>query len=209
MSCGNRGHTHKACVGDLCHLSAVRVLENCAERCLTLRTRLYVPRRLFSSYKFLLTEASSPFLGFIPALPFCQISLKAPKPQPSQYPKSLNTLGDHIRKKRLDLGLLQKDVATQIGVAEATIYNWETQRTAPTLYSIPKVLKFLGYVPLNTDSQDLGQKLRTFRRLRGLTQKTLARRLGVDPTTLARWESEKSRPSGKLMGRIRLLLAGS
>lgn len=137
------------------------------------------------------------------------MSLKAPKPKSPSYPNVLNTLGNHIRKKRLELGLFQREVAKQIGVNEITIYNWERQRTAPTLSSIPKALKFLGYEPLNTDSQDLGQKLRTFRRLRGLTQKTLAKRLGVDPTTLARWESEKSRPSGNLMGRIRLLLAGS
>lgn len=62
---------------------------------------------------------------FTVALPFCKIELKAPKPPPAGYPKILKTLGDHIRKKRLDLGLLQKDVAKIIGTTESTIWNRE------------------------------------------------------------------------------------
>ena len=50
------------------------------------------------------------------ALPFCYRSLSALKPNPPKYSQQLNTLGDHIRKRRLDLGLLQNQVAAQIGV---------------------------------------------------------------------------------------------
>ncbi len=144
----------------------------------------------------------------MPALPFCHVRLKASKPQSSQYPKSLNTLGDHLRKKRLDLGLLQKEVASQIGVDEITICNWERQRTAPTLSHIPKVLGFLGYMPLTAHPEGLGQKLVTFRRVRGLSQKVLARRLKIDPTTLARWERGERKPSRKLVKKVEALLAG-
>ena len=53
------------------------------------------------------------------ALPFCKIELKAPKPlYPIGYPQILKTLGDHIRKKRLDLGLLQRDVAKMIDTTD-------------------------------------------------------------------------------------------
>ena len=41
-------------------------------------------------------------LNFIPALPFCHVRLSGPKPLPKAYPKHLKTLGDHIRKRRLD-----------------------------------------------------------------------------------------------------------
>lgn len=41
------------------------------------------------------------------------------------YPQELLTIGDHIRKKRMDLGLLQREVAAKIGVAESTVWNWE------------------------------------------------------------------------------------
>ena len=40
---------------------------------------------------------------FTVALPFCKIELNAPKPlSPPGYPETINTLGDNIRKKRLD-----------------------------------------------------------------------------------------------------------
>lgn len=39
------------------------------------------------------------------ALPFCHFTLRAERPKPNWwlYPKELNTLGDHIKKKRLTL----------------------------------------------------------------------------------------------------------
>ena len=83
--------------------------------------------------------------NLIPALPFCHVSLKGPKPSPSAYPKILKTLGDHIRKKRLDLGLLQKEVAERIGVGKTTIYNWEKNRTTPASRFRRRIIQFLGY----------------------------------------------------------------
>ena len=63
------------------------------------------------------------------ALPFCHVRLKSPKPHPnSRYPKELNTLGDHLRKRRLDLDLVQKDVNRILGVDKTTITNWENNR---------------------------------------------------------------------------------
>jgi DNA-binding XRE family transcriptional regulator len=60
------------------------------------------------------------------ALPFCHIRLKSPKPNPdNRYPKELKTLGDHLRKRRLDKGLLQNDLARLLGVDKTTVTNWE------------------------------------------------------------------------------------
>ena len=49
------------------------------------------------------------------------MSLTASRPLPPAYPRELKTLGDHLRKKRLDLGLLQKDVSQSLGVNETYI----------------------------------------------------------------------------------------
>jgi DNA-binding XRE family transcriptional regulator len=84
---------------------------------------------------------------FIPALPFCHVVLKAKKPPASKYPKELNALGDHIRKKRVDAGLFQKEVAEQIGVDEETIYRWESSESMPQIRFIPAIIEFLGYSP--------------------------------------------------------------
>jgi DNA-binding XRE family transcriptional regulator len=61
----------------------------------------------------------------IPALPFINFQLSAKKPQIPAYPKTLTTLGDHIRKRRLDLGLWQKDVAATLEVSESAVTGWE------------------------------------------------------------------------------------
>ena len=62
--------------------------------------------------------------------------------------QKLNSLGDHIRSRRLDLRLFQKDVASQIGVSTDTIILWESNAATPQLRHIPKIVKFLGYNPL-------------------------------------------------------------
>ena len=81
------------------------------------------------------------------ALPFCHVQLIAWKPLPPAYPRELKTLGDHLRKRRLDLGLLQKQVADRLEVNAMTICNWETNRTSPQLRFVPRILSFLGYNP--------------------------------------------------------------
>jgi DNA-binding XRE family transcriptional regulator len=111
------------------------------------------------------------------------VTLKAPKPASPKYPKELKSLGDHIRKRRLDLGLFQKQVAEQIGVSEATIYNWERNETQPQIHQLPEIICFLGYNPLPAP-ESLTENLHAARKALGLTQRAMAKQLGVDPTTL-------------------------
>jgi transcriptional regulator with XRE-family HTH domain len=72
-----------------------------------------------------------------------RLELKASKPRSCGYPKELKTLGDHIRKRRLDLGLLQREVAERVGVDETTILNWEKGRTEPAKRMRSRILIFL------------------------------------------------------------------
>jgi len=75
------------------------------------------------------------------------LTLKAPKPLPLAYPESPKTVGDHIRKKRMDLKLFQRDIAKIIGVDECTIHNWEMSHSLPQERLIPKIIEFVGYDP--------------------------------------------------------------
>ena len=88
------------------------------------------------------------------ALPFCHIRRTAQRPPDPAYPKSLTTIGDHIKKRRLDLGLFQKQVSTQIGADEMTVCNWELRLTEPEVRFIPRIIEFLVYyiVKLVADS---------------------------------------------------------
>lgn len=128
------------------------------------------------------------------ALPFCHRVFAGPRPKSPHYFKELNTLGDHIRKRRLDLGLMQKEAAEQIGVSDATIYNWERNATSPTAHAMPAVLRFLGYDPF-PPADALGQRLFGVRLRFGLSQEQMARRLGVDETTYRKLEHGRAMPN--------------
>lgn len=77
--------------------------------------------------------------------PCIPIRLIAKRPPPPGYPKDLKTLGNHLRKNRLDLGLSQKEMAAQLRVSVGTLYNWERSRTSPQQRLIPRIHDFLGY----------------------------------------------------------------
>lgn len=117
----------------------------------------------------------------------------------------LKTIGDHIRKRRLDLGLLQKQVACQIGVDQATICNWEGNATTPVCRYYQPIIQFLGYNPFPA-AQTLGEQLVQHRKALGLVQTQFAKRLGVDPSTLGNWERGQKLPSGRFAAIIESLL---
>ena len=66
------------------------------------------------------------------------------------------------------------------------IWNWENNWSSPSLYYIPKIIEFLGYVPDCIKPKFLEKKIVIYRQLPGITQKELAYRLGIDPSTLGR-----------------------
>jgi transcriptional regulator with XRE-family HTH domain len=122
------------------------------------------------------------------------IKLSAEKPKSSAYPKVLVTFGDHLRKARLDRGLLQEEVARALEADKDTITKWENGKASPSLPFIPRILKFLGYNPF-PPAQTLPKKLVQSRKVLGITQKAQARIFHVSQSTLAKWEREKAEPS--------------
>ena len=143
----------------------------------------------------------------IPALPFCSVKLTAKKPKNSAYPKELTTLGNHIRKRRLDLGLRQKDVATTLGVTESAITGWERNWFAPKITYLPRIITFLGYTPPPYDriSENMTEKIKLYRQTHGLSQEKFAKLLGIDETTVAKWERGEHEPSKKLSEKLSML----
>jgi transcriptional regulator with XRE-family HTH domain len=137
----------------------------------------------------------------------CHFTLLAKIPKNKAYPVSLTTLGDHIRKRRLDLKLLQKEVSATLGVDSITVNNWERNRCQPRLYLFPKIIQFLGYDPFPTvENSSIIDAIKAYRLMHGLSQKRMARVLGIDPTTLGRWESDQSKPKGILMRHLNGIL---
>ena len=75
----------------------------------------------------------------------------------SVYPAELNTLGDHLRKTRLDRGLSQSDVAEILKVAADTITGWELNRHQPSIKLAKAIIAFLGYIPFEVGNHPLGK----------------------------------------------------
>ncbi|MEP7355569.1 MAG: helix-turn-helix domain-containing protein [Acidobacteriota bacterium] len=105
------------------------------------------------------------------------------------------TVGDHIRTTRLKRKLVRREVAEQLGVDECSIYNWESNRIKPELRYLRSIIDFLGYNPLPVGT-NWPTRLVNARLARGLNQKQSAELLGVDPSTLARWERGEREPTG-------------
>lgn len=125
--------------------------------------------------------------------------------KPAGYPCVINHLGEHIRKRRMDLGLQVKQLAGQLGVDEQSLSGWELGHRQPSIAYLPHVIRFLGYDPRQVP-QTRGARLMHFRTAVGLSQNALAKQLRVDPSTLRRWESGRRTPEGELLTRINSLL---
>jgi transcriptional regulator with XRE-family HTH domain len=96
----------------------------------------------------------------------------------------LRTVGDHLRKKRLDLKLLQRDVSKAMGVDTLTVCNYGNNLTNPGLYLLPKTYSFLGYNPLQSNAKTPGEKIKQFRIQKGSSMRRLAKELGLIPGRL-------------------------
>ena len=130
------------------------------------------------------------------------MQLHAKKPVPKAYPASLKTIGDHIRKRRINLKLTQKQVAQTIGVDEATVWNWERDKTKPLTKQIPAIMLFLGYSPFKSSAASLAERLIHYRMSHALSQKKLARLIGIDPATLSRMEENTGRQFGSIIKKV-------
>lgn len=106
----------------------------------------------------------------------------------------------------MDLALLQRQVAPQLAVHVSTLTSWELNRRAPALWNMPGVIGFLGRVPFEV-GQSLPERLRVYRKIHGLSQEKFAGILGLDESTLWKWESGKSKPKREHELRVEAFLA--
>jgi len=111
---------------------------------------------------------------------------------PEELVKKPVTLSDHLRRRRLELGLYQKDVAIQIGVTTSTIWNWEHGWTVDLRF-MPRIIDFLGYNPIPCPDAIMG-RLGWYRDVNGLSLEHLGAEMGRDPEQLADWLSGRHKP---------------
>lgn len=101
------------------------------------------------------------------------------------------------------MNLTKRQLSSNLNVSDITIYLWEKNKVQPSLLQIPKIIEFLGYDPFEKKAEYLGDKIREYRRIHGLTQKDFAKQIGIDNTTLASWERSEHTPTKKLLDKIK------
>jgi len=121
------------------------------------------------------------------------VILTAKKPRNSAYPVQVVTIGDHLRERRLEQKLRQRDVAKQFEVSVNTITRWELGQREPYFRNLPAIIQFLGYDPRSA-VDGFGPRVRQHRQGLGVSQSELANEIGADPSTLRAWESGRRVP---------------
>lgn len=139
----------------------------------------------------------------IPAWSFCHLTLISRKSKTYPSLEECRTLGDPIRRRRLEPGLLQRDVALLLGITSSTLGNWEKGGNEPEVESHPAILTFLGYRPCQR-VETRGQWIMSHHTHRGLSQTALARAIGVDPGSISRWENGERAPMKSSIWKLRI-----
>jgi len=114
----------------------------------------------------------------------------------------MRTWGDHIKTRRLDLKLTKCQLSLKLNVSDVTIYLWERNKVQPSLAQIPKIIAFLSRDPFEKEAENLGDRIREYRRVHGLSQKKLAQLLKIDQSTIGNWEKGEHQPTKRLIDKF-------
>jgi len=144
-------------------------------------------------------------------------------------PKDPNSIGGHLRRRRLQLRLHQSQAARQLQVSSRTLSLWECDKVEPAWAHQPRLIAYLGYDPFNDSavgrpkgnetigvaslasphSLPFGEEVRKRRLNLRLNRKECAQLLGVDVKILWGWESGRHLPAAELQERILTALGSS
>jgi DNA-binding XRE family transcriptional regulator len=154
-------------------------------------------------------------------LPFCDriVSVARSKYLPSRIrgvlvQKDENSLGGHLRRRRLELNIFQSEAARRMKVSNRTLSLWECDRLYPTWFYWPRIKDYLGFDPFTDStlgmpkgneslsvaflspesSTTVGQKLTKFRIGLRKTRSQLAAELGINAKTIWNWETNRRKP---------------
>ena len=136
-----------------------------------------------------------PLKGKIQYNPFKNRTIENPK-----------TIGEKIFNRRLELGLIQADIARRMDVCIETIANWETGRGEPQIRSFPKIIEFLGYFPMEIDTSTWAGRIKKYRFQKGFSQAVFALKLEVNESTIFHYERGEYIPTLKIMRKIRAFI---
>lgn len=120
------------------------------------------------------------------------------------------TIGEKIRKTRIEKGLTQKQLADRMGVTQSHVWQYENGLVKPSDKQIKKFADALG-ISVNellsaeesnktenkSKTMTVGERIREIRQKAGLTQKQLADRMSVTPSHIGQYERGVVHPSNE------------
>ena len=116
------------------------------------------------------------------------------------------TIGEHIKQKRLRGELTQKQAGLIMAVDPYTVLNWEKSKTTPSPTDLPGIIRFLGHIPL-PQPVTLAERLYYLRCIRGWSIKNASRAAGIHEETWGYWERGQNLPQKRMRERIEKFLS--
>lgn len=104
-----------------------------------------------------------------------------------------------LLKRYLNKEIERKYIQEILGIKKARFFELINKyRENPDEFSIQ--------YSRNSKTRSVSKKIVFHRKMLGISQKELAQRLGVDPTTLGRWKKDKRRPEKECLEKINYYL---
>ena len=120
--------------------------------------------------------------------PIWNIQLNIQKPIEG-YPKPEDlSLGAELKRRRLELGITQKQAALRLGILPANYARFERNVHIPHIKKRKEINKFLGFNYWDDGSNSLGNRLLQYRLQNQLSAKELGKVIGVSRNTIKRLE---------------------
>jgi transcriptional regulator with XRE-family HTH domain len=122
-----------------------------------------------------------------------------------------STIGAILRRLRQEKGLTQREVAEAVGVSQGVVAHWENGRCAPSPRRMGRLAALLGdaVLVMSTAEAQVARRdeksLGAIRRRSGMSQRDVARFVGVARATVGHWETGRRRPSNASMDALAAL----
>lgn len=124
------------------------------------------------------------------------------------YQENPKTLGEHLRKRRLEFDQTQENMAIRFRISLTAYNSWEANRVVPKLAKWPEIVRFIGYDPTPPPTK-FSQAVAALRRSLGLDKHQFAKRLQVDVKSVLNWEASRTEPFPKMRKKLAALASES
>ncbi len=98
-------------------------------------------------------------------LPCCDRTISVPRAKylPSRnrgvpVPKVPTTLGGHLRRRRLALGIFATEAARKLQVSTVTLSRWECDKVNPAKPHHRQIATYLGFNPFDEPAESTAEK---------------------------------------------------